>query len=444
MTKLSYSIFAPTLAMAFVLADAAFAAQEIDLLAAYNLARESAPQLSQAKYKVDLADAQHDVARGKIFPSANIFGQWSSNRVDYDLGSASRGEDYPGERYGVQLRQPLINVAAGEEARRFDQLHQQTQQEFSVAEADLLRNLVQAFLGVLLADSQQSQIDDELSALESQLESAQALYKSKLIPVMEVLETQTRVDTLKADAIRAKGEAAVARENLIALTGERGPEPLGVQENFSLMSRFASPEDVANLAMTASPRVGAAEAAVEAARLGVQRERGSWVPVIDLTYSYQYSDVGFDNLASPPRDTSTIAVGFNYPLFEGGAGAARLRGAWAEYYSAQSLLEAEKRDLELRARSSWLNLQASSERLLAARQAVKSAEVNVDAMQKATKAGTARPTDVLLALAQKTRARRDADEAKFQFAAGWLEVELVAGGDPAALAQSLARALHGT
>ena len=446
MTKLSFSWLASayTFVIASVFANVALAEQEIDLLAAYNLARESAPQLSQAKYKVDIADARYDAARGKVFPSASIFGQWSDNRVDFDLGPASRVEEYPGRRYGVQLSQPLLNIAAGQEARRFDQLHQQTQQELSVAEADLLRSLVQAFLGVLLADSQQTQIEDELSALESQLESAQALYKNNLIPVMEVLETQTRVDTLRADAIRAKGEAAVARESLIALTGERGYEPLSVRENFSLMSRFASPEDVASLAILHSPRVGAAEAAAEAARLAVQRERGSWVPVVDLSYSYQYSDVGFDNLASPPRNTSTLAVGFNYPLFEGGAGAARLRGAWAEYYSAQSLLEAEKRDLELRARSSWLNLQASSERLLATRQAVKSAEVNVDAMQKATKAGTARPTDVLLALAQKTRARREADEAKFQFAAGWLDVELVAGGDPIALAQSLARALHGT
>ena len=420
------------------------ASPTLSLTDAYDLARANATDIALARYRVDGSQAQKDVARGQILPQLNLFAQWSENEVDFDLGAFSREEDYPGKRYGFQVTQPLLNVAAGQEVRRFDQIYQQTQEELSVAEADLLTNLVEAFLNVLLADSQLTQLQDELVALESQLEVAQALYNSSLLPVMEVLETQTRVDTLRADVIRAKGEAAVSRESLIALTGERGSEPLGVLETFALLSRFSSPEDVANLAMTASPRIAAAESAIEAARSAVQRERGSWVPVIDLTYSYQYSDVGFDNLAAPPRDTSTIAVGFNYPLFEGGAGAARLRGAQAEYYSAQTQLEAEKRDLELRARSAWLNLQAASERLLATRQAVKSAEVNVDAMQKATKAGTARPTDVLLALAQKTRARRNADEAKFQFAAGWLEVELVAGGDPVALAASLSRALHGS
>ena len=419
------------------------APQTLSLTQAYELARTNATDIALARYRVDGSEAQRDVARGQILPQLSLFGQWSKNRVDYDLGVLSREEDYPGKRYGLQVKQSLLNVSAGLEISRFNQLYRQTQQELSVAEADLLTKLVEAFLSVLLADSQLVQFQDELAALESQLEVAQALYDSSLIPVMEVLETQTRVDTLRADVISARGEAAVSRESLIALTGQRGQDPLGVLETFSLLSRFSSPEDVASVAITNSPRIEAAESAMEAARSAVQRERGSWVPVIDLTYSYQYSDVGFDNLSSPPRDTSTIAVGFNYPLFEGGAGAARLRGAWAEYYSTQTELEAVKRDLELRARSSWLNLQASSERLLATRQAVKSAEVNVDAMQKATKAGTARPTDVLLALAQKTLARRNADEAKFLFAAGWLEVELVAGGDPMALVTSLSRALHG-
>ena len=132
-----------------------------------------------------------------------------------------------------------------------------------------------------------------------------------------------------------------------------------------------------------------------------------------------------------------------YPLFEGGAGSARLRGAWAEFYTAQQQLEAAKRDASGRARAAWVNLESTTERVQATRQAVKTAETNLDASEKAVKAGTARVTDVLLALAQKTRAQRDLNEARFLRAMSWLELELSTGADPVALAASFSKALHG-
>ena len=132
-----------------------------------------------------------------------------------------------------------------------------------------------------------------------------------------------------------------------------------------------------------------------------------------------------------------------YPLFEGGAGSARLRGAWAEFYSAQQQLEAVRRQASSRARAAWLNLQAATERVDAARQAVKTAEVNVDASRKAVKAGTARVTDILLALAQNTRAQRGLSEARSQKALGWLELEIATGSNPVSLAPILSGALHG-
>ena len=122
---------------------------------------------------------------------------------------------------------------------------------------------------------------------------------------------------------------------------------------------------------------------------------------------------------------------------------ARLRGAWAEFYSAQQRLEGAKREAGGRARAAWVNLQSASERVLATRQAVSTAETNLDASRKAVQAGTARVTDVLLALAQKTRAQRDLNEARFQRAMGWLELELATGADPVSLAPKLSKALHG-
>lgn len=324
-----------------------------------------------------------------------------------------------------------------------DALVGQSEGELAIAETELLTEVVQAYLTVLLTEETVLQVESELSALELQLEEANALYSKSLLPVTQLLETQTRSDSLRADVLAARGQAAIARERLTQIVGDRDLALRPIARRVGLLSSVGDVEAAARLALEFDPGIDVAEDAVAAARKLVEREKGSWVPEVDFVYNSQFSDVGFDNLTSPPRYMHTYAISMRYPLFEGGAGSARLRSAWAEFYSAQQQLEASKRAASGRARAAWVNLESATERVQATRQAVKTAETNLDASRKAVKAGTARVTDVLLALAQNTRAQLDFNNARFQRAIGWLELELATGANPATLAPRFSSALHG-
>ena len=411
----------------------------------YLLARERNPSLAIARYRVDGADAKKDAAQGSMFPEVSLFGDWSDNKVRYESTNLSQipSQEYPGERYGLQLRAPLFNIRSFREYERQSALVGQTQQELAVAETELLSAVVTAYLNVVLSEESVVQFESELTALEQQLEEADALYARSLLPVTQILETQTRTDSLRADLVNARGQAAIAREDLGQLTGIWDTTLLPIEDRVVLVSEVGSAEQAAILAAEFDPATAAAEKAVIAARKGIDREKGSWWPEIDFVYNSQYSDVGFDNLTSPPRSSESYSISMRYPLFEGGAGAARLRGAWAEFYTAQQQLEAARRQAGGRARAAWVNLETAIERVEAARQAVSTAEVSLDASRKAVKAGTARFTDVLIALARSTRANRNLSEARFQRALSWLELELATGMDPIALAPIFSKALHG-
>ena len=67
--------------------------QILSLIDAYNLARANATDLAIARYRLDGAEAERDVALGQILPQASLFGQWSKNKVDFDIGPASYVED---------------------------------------------------------------------------------------------------------------------------------------------------------------------------------------------------------------------------------------------------------------------------------------------------------------------------------------------------------------
>ena len=157
-------------------------------------------------------------------------------------------------------------------------MKKQSQNEFAVAEAELLSFLMETFLGVLLADADLEQYETELKALERQLKEATALYERSLLPVTEVLETQTRTDTLRADLIMARGNTLIAREELSQLTGEGVGALASVADTFALVNRCPSALAASQQASLNSPVVAAAEAAVDAARKQVDRERARRLP----------------------------------------------------------------------------------------------------------------------------------------------------------------------
>ena len=412
----------------------------------YQLAIEQAPSLAIAQYRVDSAAAQSADARGSLLPQVSIFGEWSENTLKYDgpLSTVYGRENYPGERYGVQARQTLFNMSQFREMQRRGALFNRSESDLAQAEIELLAQVADAYLTVLAEVNTVSQFKVESQALEKQLDEARALYSRSLLPLTQVLETQTRSDSVKADLIEAEGEAAIARERLTELIGVRDFELMDIAKGAKLTARMATSEQAVAQALQNSPAVAAAKDNADAAEFGIKREKGSWWPEVNLVLNHQYSDVGFDNLTSPPRTIESVSIAVSYPLIQGGSGSARIRGAWAEFYAAKEELEGVKRQVETQTRSAWVRLIAANKRITAAQQALDTASVNVSAAQKSVKAGTARITDVLFALAQRTRAQRDRFLAEQQRVLAWLELELITGSAPAAVAPVLSDAFLST
>ena len=116
---------------------------------AYKFAQTAAPDLAVARYKVESRDADRAIALAKILPQANLFGQFSDNRIRYDAELSVADQNFYGQRYGLLVRQSLLNVAEGLEASRLKSVLEQSQEELAVAETELLSSLMEAYLTAL-------------------------------------------------------------------------------------------------------------------------------------------------------------------------------------------------------------------------------------------------------------------------------------------------------
>ena len=144
-------------------------------------------------------------------------------------------------------------------------LFDRSESDLEVAKIELIMLVTNAYLGVLIADDTVKQFAMESEALEQQLEEAEALYASALLPLTQVLETQTRSETVKADLIEAEGNAAIAREELTEIIGQRNFELMPIADSITLLARMASPEQAVAQALEISPAVSVAEEGRDAA-----------------------------------------------------------------------------------------------------------------------------------------------------------------------------------
>jgi len=266
----------------------------------YLLAVENDPGINIARYRVDAGEAGQAVARGGLLPQATATGQLTENRVSFN-DDVTPNQSYPGERYAVQVRQMLFDWQRISASRRANRVLDQRESELLDALGALSVDVAERYMRALLADRNVELLRAEESLVEEQLQASEALRERELAPITDLLETRARADTVRTEIIRAENDAALAREELMVLTGTPVNQLAAVQEGVQLPPLERAANQWVDLAMADNALLTSKQQAVEAARMGVEEQRGGFFPTADLVLSYQQSDVGFDNLQA--KDT---------------------------------------------------------------------------------------------------------------------------------------------
>ena len=405
---------------------AVVAADGDTLLDVYALALENDPRVNIARHRVEAGEAGRQVARGGLLPQATASGQLTDNQIEFPEAQEP-GRTYPGERYSVQVRQMLFDWQRISATRRANRLVDQRTSELLDALGQLSVDVGQRYFDVLLADRNVALLEAEKALAEEEAASTRALYERKLARRTDLLETRARVDTVRSEIIRAENEAALAREELMVLTGAPINALAGVREDADLPALDGPVTRWVDLAMAENALLQSKSDAVQVARMGVEEQRGGFLPTAELVASYQQSDVGFDNLQTQEREIEYLGVEVSIPLFRGGASRGRIREAWAQYYISREEEESVRREVRKRVRGAWLTANAALRRVDAATLSVESAETSYEAMRKARSLGSATSTAVLEALHNQTRALRDYWQAVYEYLYNWLALHREAG-----------------
>jgi outer membrane protein len=372
---------------------------------------------------------QEKLPQGKagLLPNLSLSASYLDTRTESSALPTTNTEPYG---YRLLLVQPLYrqqNLEAYEQGKIQALL---SEQQLKLAEQELLLRAATAYFEVLRAQDALATAQAQKQAFAEQLAQARKSFEVGAATITDTHEAQARYDLTTAQEIAALNELDVRRRALEKIISRESPALARLAEGVTMpLPEPANMDACVKQAEEGSLGVAISRSGFELARREVRRQRGGYLPNLDLQASYADNRNTSTTLAGTGVDTQTSQIGvvLGWNLFEGGATDSRVREAVANQERARYDLEDARRQSRLDARQGFLGVMSGDAQVRALEQALVSSEAQLKSTKLGLEVGVRTRVDVLNAQQQVFSTRRDLSAAHYQTLLAGLQLKAAAG-----------------
>lgn len=433
----------PVLAVASLLVPAAVAQTPLSLQQAVSMALEKNPQRKMAVADQRAAQAGVQEARSGLLP-----------RVSF-TESATRGND-PVYVFGTRLRQERFTVAdfalnrlntptpIGNFSSRFSgnwnlfdsfanvksvarakDLQQAAGHQLERADQDTIFRVVQAYLGLLLAQKEQDVAEQSVKTAQSILDRSRARYESGVVVQSDLLSAQVRLASRQEELIRSRNNVAFAVAQLDTAMGV--PADTEFQPSQTL-SQGALPQaaltDLEKRALASRPDLKQIEAQQMAQEKSVSIAKSSFGPRLNAFGGWETDSA---TLSQVQGNNWVAGLELQVDLFQGGAKKAQLTREKALQERITAAHQAAGDQVRLEVRRAYYDFDSARQQVAVAQAAVGQAEESMRINQNRYDAGITTITDLLTIEEAMRRAQTDYWEAVYRQRTSYANLELATG-----------------
>jgi len=410
-------------------------ANAADLLTVYETAANNNPTLAAAAASLEAAREDRPQAIASLLPNINAGGSVRRKRFE-DLNSPPTDPLNPvsdttystDKLASINLVQPLFRYDSWIALKQTDSTIAAAEADYAAAQQALMIDAAERYFLVLDAQDNLEFAEAEKSSIGRQLDQAKQRFDVGLIAITDVKAAQARYDLSTSLEIRALSDVAGARDSLLELTGEYFEDIAPLREDLQLTRPEPdSSEHWIARAKQQNLKVLSAQAASEAARQEMRRQRAGHLPTLDLSATAGYQDTNFGGIAPIERQDSEIGVQLNIPIYQGGAISSRTRQARSRFEEATQLLQQSVRSAELDTRTAWRGILTDIAQVNALKQSLESTSIAVEAEEAGFEVGTRTIVDVLNAQREHFLAKLTYARARYLYVVDQLRLKRATG-----------------
>lgn len=421
-------------------------ATSADLMQAYDLARQSDPQLAAAEAQA-LGQREGIVqARASLLPQIDATGNFSDTNADNrslrvisinpNITSSSVSNiDSRSRNWQVAVSQSLFDYRNYTALRASRARSEQAQADYEAALDSLAVRVSDSYFAVLTAIQTLASAKAEEVAVKRQLDQAEKRLEVGLAPITDVHEAQSRYDSARAATIAAQNAYDNAGETLTEVTGKPLVDLKGLASDFQpTLPDDLQPEHWVRLALDQNPTLRSRLLALDASEHDISTARAGHLPTLDATISYSdtssYGQIvtsGSTFPTSSKGNDATWGLQLRVPLFSGFATQSRVRQAIHTRDAVRDQAEQERRAITRQTRNALRDLLNGISEIEARRQALVSARSALDATEAGYEVGTRTIVDVLVGQQQLYAAQTELARARHTFLVNTLRLKQAAG-----------------
>ena len=402
-----------------------------DLLSVLQLAQPSDPIYQSAGAANRAAQEARPQARAALLPVIQATGSSTGNEVDVRESSSlsTQGRrNFNSNSWEISLTQPIYRQDLYIQLGQADSRIRQSDMEFAFARQALVVRVADAYFAVLRAHDTLRFAQATLEAFGQQLTQSQQRFEVGLIAITDVEEAQAGFDLARAQVIEAENDLDNTREALREITGEYHTDLATLSSAIPLT--VPQPDDIDRWTETAlanNLELASARHASETARDEIKRVSAGHLPSVDLVGRHGRDNSNGGTFGGSRTWNSSLTLQLNIPIYAGGSIVSRTRESRHLYQQSLDDLESLRRSTQRATRNAFLGVQSGISRVNALRQAVRSSESAVAAIDAGFQVGTRTSVDVLDAQRNLFLAKRDFSAARYQYILDVLRLKQAAG-----------------
>ena len=404
----------------------------LDLVNAYERAKQSDPnwQANQLQYEADQLNL--GIANGNLLPTITLAGNVAHKNQNVNQSASNIGFSLPLSTTNKQItltaRQPLFRWDAWEGLKQVKTSIDLSEINLRIQQQNHILQVADTYFNVLRQQALTVANLQEEQALSEQLKVMNAKLNEGLIAKSDVSEANAQYQNARANRMSTHVQLVLAQEQLQQLIGLYRENLAVLREDFQFQKPVPNNmQDWENLAM--SQNLGILQAKIQRryAEDGKRVEQAALYPQIEAVGTYGYSKQSPESIMSQDGLFDQVGIEMNWNAYNGGRTQKSIKQATINVKKTEAQVEAATRKATSDVKKSFLQLESDEAKLQARKAAMDSATIVSKASQAQYQEGLKTMVDVLLAQRNAFSAKQDYLNSKYDYLLHVLQLKASVG-----------------
>ena len=316
-----------------------------DLLDIYNRSLDFNNELKIKNNDHKISEELYNQTASTIFPEVSIIANTEENNINKYVGPGST-KDYTSETASLKITQPLLRLYFFDELNKANSKIDKSRINVNNFKKDLLIKSTDLYFTLINLKNNYRANFIKTEMMSKKLDNAKKLYQNGYITNIELNRYKNSFSLADVELEISHNQLELAKQDVYMFTGKDILEIHNLNHMIGIPISNYDIESLTSTAMVTFDNIKIAMLNVDISKNEIESNKSKHFPTIDLTATYDYSDVrGGARFGVTTRESNTVGLTLNFPIYQGGYQNSKISEAKYKYQNAKLNLDQLRRSV---------------------------------------------------------------------------------------------------